>query len=187
MSIGTVGQSAKLNLSEKDPQAEQNREDTHRMTNDRHLRIHADATSESLEALQEMYGTLEAPTQLRRFCANRDLCVKALILSRCGVREPRPSPASILASTSAVLIEWDHSEAFDRTVYSRNGVNLCTALQEIPQPRRCKAPRPLLRGGTNLPAVGNPVHCTHFRAVAADSGEDTRILPQRREHCIMLP
>ena len=55
MSIGTVGQSAKLNLSEKDPQAEQNREDTHRMTNDRHLRIHADGTSESLEALQEMY------------------------------------------------------------------------------------------------------------------------------------
>ena len=56
MSIGTVGQSAKLNFSEKDPQAEQNREDTHRMTNDRHLRIHADGTSESLEALQEMYG-----------------------------------------------------------------------------------------------------------------------------------
>ena len=56
MSIGTVGQSAKLNFREKDPQAEQNREDTHRMTNDRHLRIHADGTSESLEALQEMYG-----------------------------------------------------------------------------------------------------------------------------------
>ena len=56
MSIGTVGQSAKLNFIEKDPQAEQNREDTHRMTNDRHLRIHADGTSESLEALQEMYG-----------------------------------------------------------------------------------------------------------------------------------
>ena len=55
MSIGTVGQSAKLNFGEKDPQAEQNREDTHRMTNDRHLRIHADGTSESLEALQEMY------------------------------------------------------------------------------------------------------------------------------------
>ena len=56
MAIGTVGQSAKLNFREKDPQAEQNREDTHRMTNDRHLRIHANGTSESLEALQEMYG-----------------------------------------------------------------------------------------------------------------------------------
>ena len=56
MFIGTVGQSAKLNFSEKDPQAEQNREDTHRITNDRHLRIHADGTSESLETLQEMYG-----------------------------------------------------------------------------------------------------------------------------------
>ena len=42
MSIGTVGQSAKLNFSEKDPQTEQNREDTHRMTNDRHLRIQPD-------------------------------------------------------------------------------------------------------------------------------------------------
>ena len=41
------------------------------MTNDRHLRIHANGTSESLEALQEIYGYLEAPTQLRRFCANR--------------------------------------------------------------------------------------------------------------------
>ena len=101
-----------------------------------------------------------------------------LLLSRCGAREPRPSPASILASTSAVLIEWDHSEAFDRTVYSWNGVNLCTALQEVLQSRRCEAPRPLLRGGTNLPAVGKPVNYTHFRAVAADGGEDTRTLPQ---------
>ena len=41
--------------------------------------------------------------------------LEALLLSLCGVREPRPSPASILASTSSVLLEWDHSEAFDRT------------------------------------------------------------------------
>ena len=56
MSIGTVGQSAKLNFSEKDPEAEQNRGDTQHMTNDRHLRIHAAGTFQSLEALQEMYG-----------------------------------------------------------------------------------------------------------------------------------
>ena len=131
MSIGTVGQSAKLNLSEKDPQAEQNREDTHRMTNDRTYGFMRTEPPSLLRPFKKCTGTLKAPTQLRRFCANRDLCVKALLPSRCGVREPRPSPASILASTSAVLIEWDHSVAFDRTVYSRNGVNLCTALQEM--------------------------------------------------------